>query len=172
MLYEFDSQFISNQRVIVDMDLSSLELTAIDFSSLKNPQDFSTMFWRDVDDQSSVLSEYAGYYPASESYLKVNVRKALVSEVNEFEIFTVTVSQLTIRDVYSTTAGSVLLSQHIQTLSSSSASNSTPGVFQPYQLIFQGAEINAEINTDNNLRLAVNLVKANPSWNHTLTKVI
>lgn len=92
------------------MDLNTSTLTVIDYSSLKNAQDFATMFWRDVDDQASVLGEYAGYYSAVENYLKVKVRKALVSEVNEFEIFTVTRKSVIVRDIYSTKSGSVLVS--------------------------------------------------------------
>lgn len=84
LLYQFDSQFTSYQRIIVDMDLKSLNFTAIDFSSLRNPEDFSTMFWRDFDNQSAVLSSFSDLYLSSGSYLKISVRKAILSEVTQF----------------------------------------------------------------------------------------
>jgi len=75
---------LSHQRIIVDMDLKSSTFSLVDFSPLKNPEDFSTMLWRDVEDYTNVLKTYSDLYSSTENYLKISVRKAILSQVTQF----------------------------------------------------------------------------------------
>lgn len=84
LLYQFDIKFTNYQRIIVDMDLKTSTFSPVDFSSLRNPDDYSTTFWRDVNNHTTVLETFSDFYSTSTSYLKISVRKAILSEVTQF----------------------------------------------------------------------------------------
>lgn len=67
------------------MDLKSSTPSLVDFSPLKNPEDFSTMLWRDVEDYTNVLKTYSDLYSSTGNYyLKISVRRAILSQVTQF----------------------------------------------------------------------------------------
>jgi hypothetical protein len=106
-------------------------------------------------------------------------KKALLSEINEYELITLSKDKLEIRNLYLWNDQQVILKQLVKSFVSTfnAAVSPAPGTatapsFKPYELTYEGSDIEAELDVNGPLEVSVELVKKSPFWSHTLKSVV
>ena len=67
-LYKNQNSLFNYRRIIVDYVFKNYNFIAVDFSKIKNPEEFDLINWKEVEDHDDILSQYPRIYSLSNNY--------------------------------------------------------------------------------------------------------
>ncbi len=100
LLYEFYESDFYSKRLIIDHVFRSKKYIIVDWSIVKNVWNYGIVEWSEVEDDASILVLYPNYYPVGQKYDQIVARKAVLSEVDQYEIAIVVGLKTAIRILY------------------------------------------------------------------------
>jgi hypothetical protein len=84
----------------VDYVIKSKKYIIVEWTIVRNSWNYGVVEWTEVEDDASILQFYPNLYPLGQKYDQIVARRAILSEVNQYEIATLVGTRTFIRILY------------------------------------------------------------------------